>query len=180
MIRTRRLLLRLPEHDDVPEVVRFYTENREHLEPWSPAASAAFFTEPYWHDQVETRHAEFQDGLGARFFVFPIERPRRVIGNLSLTQIQRGPSQTCNLGYSLAADEQGQGYMLEAVEGAVRYAFEELRLHRVAASYMPHNQRSARVLSRAGFLIEGYATAYLMINGRWEDHVNTAIVNPRS
>jgi ribosomal-protein-alanine N-acetyltransferase len=112
--------------------------------------------------------------------VFPIARPERVVGNLSLTQIQRGPAQTCNLGYALAAEEQGQGYMLEAVQGAVHYAFEELRLHRVEASYMPHNHRSARVLSRAGFQVEGHSTAYLMINGRWEDHVNTAIVNPRS
>ena len=180
MIRTGRLILRLPEHEDVPEIVRFYTENRDHLEPWSPVASATFYTEGYWHDQVEIRRSEFQEGLGARLFIFPIDRPRRVVGNLSLTQILRGPAQTCNLGYSLAAEAQGLGYMLEAVEAAVRYAFEELGLHRIEASYMPHNHRSARVLSQAGFRIEGYATAYLLINGRWEDHVNTAIVNPHS
>ena len=159
------------------EILRFYEENREHLDAWSPAWPAAFFTEDFWHDQVEQREQEFRAGLGARLFVFPRDRPERLIGNLSLTQVARGALQQCVLGYALAAEEQGHGYMLEAVRGAVRYAFDELELHRVAASHMPHNHRSARLLKAAGFVTEGYARAYLLINGRWEDHVNTAIVN---
>jgi ribosomal-protein-alanine N-acetyltransferase len=43
---------------------------------------------------------------------------------------------------------------------------------------MPSNERSAAVLKRCGFKVEGHATAYLLINGRWEDHVLTAITNP--
>ena len=77
----------------------------------------------------------------------------------------------------MAADAQGKGYMLEAVRGAVRFAFQDLRLHRVMANYVPRNRRSARVLRQAGFEIEGYARAYLCLNGRWEDHVLTAITN---
>jgi ribosomal-protein-alanine N-acetyltransferase len=159
-------------------VVRFYKENREHLEPWSPGWPANFFTEDFWHDQVDQREQELRAGLGARMFVFKLSEPARVIGNVSLTQVVRGPLQQCVLGYALAADKQGHGYMLEAVQGAVRYAFDDLRLHRVEASHMPRNQRSATLLAKAGFVTEGHARAYLLINGRWEDHVNTAIVNP--
>jgi ribosomal-protein-alanine N-acetyltransferase len=103
---------------------------------------------------------------------------RRVIGNLSLTQITRGPAHHCVMGYSLAEGLQGKGYMLEAVRGAVGYAFGELGLHRIAAGYMPHNRRSATVLRRAGFTVEGYARDYLRIDGQWEDHILTGIVNP--
>lgn len=180
MIRTERLVLRLPEAADVPEVLRFYTENREHLEPWSPAAPPGFYTENYWLEQVALRRREYADGLGARLFVFPQDRPQRVAGNLSLTQVHRGALQACDLGYSLDAGEQGRGYMVEAVRGAVRFAFEEWGLHRVMASYMPHNRRSAAVLRRAGFQVEGYSREFLLIAGRWEDHINTAIVNPAS
>jgi ribosomal-protein-alanine N-acetyltransferase len=67
--------------------------------------------------------------------------------------------------------------MLEAVRGAVAYAFGSLGLHRVTANYMPRNRRSGSVLRRAGFVVEGYARDYLLINGRWEDHMLTAIVN---
>jgi len=168
----------LPTAEDVPEVVRFYMDNREHLEPWSPAWPANFFSEEFWRDQVEQREQELRAGLGARLFVFKLSEPARVIGNVSLTQVVRGPLQQCVLGYALAAEEQGHGYMLEAVKGAVRYAFDELRLHRVEASHMPRNQRSARLLERAGFTTEGRSPAYLLINGRWEDHVHAALLNP--
>ncbi len=170
-------MVRLPEHEDVPELVRFYTDNREHLEPWSPVSPPQFLTEQYWHEQVDGRRREYEEGGGARLFIFRLDRPRRAIGNLSLTHIVRGPLQSCTLGYSLAAEEQGRGYMVEAVRAAVRYAFEELRLHRVAASYMPHNRRSGRVLQQAGFRVEGYSNCFLRINGRWEGHVHTAIVD---
>ena len=43
---------------------------------------------------------------------------------------------------------------------------------------MPHNRRSAAVLRRTGFIVEGCARDCLLINGRWEDHVLTAITNP--
>ncbi len=60
----------------------------------------------------------------------------------------------------------------------IRYAFEDLRLHRIMANYVPHNQRSAHLLRRLGFVQEGYAKEYLKIAGRWQDHVLTALTNP--
>jgi [ribosomal protein S5]-alanine N-acetyltransferase len=177
LVQSERLLLRLPEDGDVPRVVRYYRDNREHLQPWSPRFSAEIFEPNYWLDQVAERQAELEAGLGARAFIFRKDDPATVIGNLSLNQVQRGPAQYCLMGYSLAAAAQGQGYMVEAVCAAVGYAFRVLSLHRVMANYMPHNVRSAAVLRRAGFTVEGYARDYILINGRWEDHVLTAMVN---
>jgi [ribosomal protein S5]-alanine N-acetyltransferase len=162
LVQSERLLLRLPEDGDVAEMVRYYRDNREHLQPWSPRFSAEIFEPKYWTDQVSERRAELEAGLGARAFIFRKDDPASVIGNISLNQVQRGPAQYCLLGYSLAAG----------------FAFGVLRLHRVMANYMPHNVRSAAVLRRAGFTVEGYARDYIRINGRWEDHVLTAIVNP--
>ena len=62
------------------------------------------------------------------------------------------------LGYNLAFDEQGKGYMTEAVAGAVAFAFGTWRLHRVSANYMPRNTKSGAVLERCGFRVEGHAT----------------------
>jgi ribosomal-protein-alanine N-acetyltransferase len=178
LVRSERLQLRLPEDGDVPQVVRYYRENRDHLQPWSPRFSEDTFKPEYWFNQVTERRAELEAGLGARMFIFAGEDPRAVIGNLSLNQIQRGPVQYCVMGYSLAVEAQGRGYMVEAVRAAVGFAFGDLRLHRVMANYMPHNVRSAAVLRRAGFTIEGYAREYILIDGRWEDHILTSIVNP--
>ena len=162
----------------MPEIVRFYRDNRDHLQPWSPRFSPDIFRPDYWRDQVAERRAELEAGLGARAFIFLRDDPATVIGNISLNQVQRGPAQYCLMGYSLAAAAQGHGYMVEAVRAAVGYAFEGLRLHRVMANYLPHNVRSAAVLRRAGFTIEGYARDYILINGRWADHILTATVNP--
>jgi ribosomal-protein-alanine N-acetyltransferase len=47
------------------------------------------------------------------------------------------------------------------------------------ANYLPQNERSARVLKGLGFVVEGYAKDYLYIDGRWQDHVLTALTNER-
>lgn len=178
LVQTERLLLWLAGEEDAPEIARFYTANREHLQPWSPILRPPLFTERFWRAEAIRRRAEFDAGREVRCFLSERGDPRRVIGNVSLTQITHGAFQACTLGYALASDAQGRGYMLEAVRGSVDYAFEQLRLHRVMANYVPRNTRSAAVLRRAGFRVEGYAHMYLLINGCWEDHVMTAITNP--
>ncbi len=178
MIETKRLVIRLAQDEDVREIIRYYGENREHLQPFSPTYPPDFLGEATWLEQVRVRLPEFAAGDGFRGFLFARDSPSRIIGNLNITAVHRGAFQSCALGYNLAAGEQGEGYMTEAVRGAVAFAFETWKLHRVAASYMPRNTRSAAVLDRCGFKIEGHAPAYLMIGGRWEDHVLTAIINP--
>ena len=45
------------------------------------------------------------------------------------------------------------------------------------ANYVPSNRKSASVLARLGFTIEGYAREYLFIDGAWRDHVLTSLTN---
>jgi len=178
LIETERLVIRLAETADLPEVIRYYRENRDHLQPFSPVFASDFLDEALWLDQVRDRAQEMAAGAGFRAFLFARATPSWIIGNLNLTQVHRGAFQSCVLGYNLAAGEQGKGYMTEAVRAAVAFAFDTWKLHRVAANYMPRNTRSAAVLERCGFKIDGRAPAYLLINGRWEDHVLTSITNP--
>lgn len=95
-----------------------------------------------------------------------------------LRLIGRGPFQACYLGFGLDAEFVGQGLMQEALEAVLHYAFVRLGLHRIMANYLPENGRSERILARMGFQKEGYAVAYLHINGAWRDHVLTARINP--
>jgi ribosomal-protein-alanine N-acetyltransferase len=178
MIETARLLIRLPKPGDVPEIIHYYSTNRSHLQPYSPTFGPDFLDEAAWLEQVRKRELEFQAGESFRAFLFARPEDRRIVGNINLTQVHRGAFHSCGLGYNLAASEQGKGYMTEAVGAVVRFAFTEWRLHRVAADYLPRNVRSGAVLERCGFKVEGRAPAYLLIDGRWEDHVLTAITNP--
>jgi [ribosomal protein S5]-alanine N-acetyltransferase len=178
LIETGRLTIRLAQAADVPEIIRFYRDNRAHLQPFSPTFGPDFLHEATWLEQVRVRLHEYSTGESFRGFLLERSAPQTIIGNLNLTQVQRGFAQSCLLGYNLAEKQQGKGYMTEAVKGAVAFAFGEWGLHRVGAGYMPSNVRSGAVLERCGFQVEGRATAYLLINGRWEDHVLTAITNP--
>jgi len=52
----------------------------------------------------------------------------------------------------------------------IPFAFGPLGLHRLEAACLPNNDASANLLLKAGFSEEGYAKAYLKINGDWRDH----------
>ncbi len=66
--------------------------------------------------------------------------------------------------------------MHEAVLLVVQFGFETLRLHRIEAACIPDNQRSIRVLEKAGFRREGLSRSYLRINGVWRDHLLYALI----
>jgi ribosomal-protein-alanine N-acetyltransferase len=178
LIETKRLTVRLPQIADIKEIVAYYRENRAHLQPFSPTFAPDFLDEATWLEQVRARLREYARGESFRGFLYARSAPEEIVGNLNLTQVHRGAFQSCVLGYNLARAEQGKGYMTEAVAGALAFVFGTWKLHRVAASYMPGNAKSAAVLRRCGFQLEGRASAYLLIDGRWEDHVLTAVLNP--
>ena len=94
-----------------------------------------------------------------------------IIGRATLAPINRGALQSATLGYWLNEDDVGRGHATAAVAELCRIAFEELGLHRVEAGTLPSNARSQAVLARNGFTRFGLAPRYLMIAGRWQDHV---------
>lgn len=177
-LRTERLRVRLANEDDVPAVVRYYTENREFLHPFEPLRPESFFEDRFWRVQVRQNAADLQADRALRLFVFPEGDPDTVIGTVNYTAILRGVAQSCTLGYSLSEAAQGNGYMYEALEASLRHVFEKLNLHRVSANFMPRNRRSGRLLERLDFVVEGFARDYLLIAGVWEDHVLTSLTNP--
>lgn len=82
-------------------------------------------------------------------------------------------------GYWGYARTRGRGLMTEALREAVRFAFDELGLHRVEANIQPQNVRSIALARRAGFVKGGFSPSYLFIGGAWRDHERWAIVDDR-
>jgi ribosomal-protein-alanine N-acetyltransferase len=127
-----------------------------------------------WEDSIPVILHQFRQGTSVRFGLF---KDDHLIGVANLTDIKGSPMHGALLGYTLSEVHQGQGYMREALESILDYAFEFRNLHRICANHMPRNERSGKLLRRLGFVVEGYARDYLLINGRWEDHVLTAKLN---
>jgi ribosomal-protein-alanine N-acetyltransferase len=156
----------------------FQLSNLAHLAPWSPQRPDDYYTPEQVRLRLEQQATAFETGNAVHFAMLdPVSG--KMIGTCNFTGIIRGAFQACFLGYALAESHQGRGLMHEALETGIGYMFDELKLHRIMANYLPENARSARVLERLGFEREGFAKAYLNIAGKWQDHVLTALVNAK-
>ena len=179
IIKTKRLVLTLPPVEAAPRMLAYVQENQEHFAPWSAPEPPGYYTEAFWRERLESARTEFTRGQSMKLVFFERGRPEgAVIGDCNFTNIVRGAFQACFLGYKLDRHRVGQGLMQEALTGAIAYVFDELKLHRIMANYLPINERSGRLLRRLGFVVEGYARDYVFIAGDWRDHVLTALVNP--
>ncbi|MBZ4419694.1 GNAT family N-acetyltransferase [Myxococcus sp. RHSTA-1-4] len=181
LLTTERLHLALLPPDAAWRVLEYHEANRDHFGPVSPERPANFFSVTYWRTRLAQDREDFRHDVSLRLLLLPRERPlgsAPVIGNLSLTNIRRGPLQSADLGYALDHRYEGRGLMTEALRAVCDYAFGVMRLHRLHANHLPENLKSAAVLKRLGFTVEGYARSFLLIDGRWRDHVLTARVAP--
>jgi ribosomal-protein-alanine N-acetyltransferase len=99
-----------------------------------------------------------------------------IVGSINLSQIYGGGFRNAYLGYFVGEPFAGLGYLTEALQLMLRYAFEDLQLHRLEANIQPGNVASLALVKRAGFAREGYSRRYLKIGGRWRDHEHWAIL----
>jgi [ribosomal protein S5]-alanine N-acetyltransferase len=178
-LETSRLLITMPAPERAPLLVAYFSDNRRHLERWSPPRPPGFYTTEFWRWRLEQNRSEYLEDSSLRLSLLERGNPSGpVVGQMSFTELVRGPLQSCAVGYNLDHRHLGKGFMTEALEAAIRFVFERLGLHRIAANYMPVNSRSAALLRRLDFVIEGYAREYLFIDGAWRDHVLSARLNP--
>jgi ribosomal-protein-alanine N-acetyltransferase len=172
----RRVLLRPLTAADFPAWREVRRRNDEWLTKWEPTRL------PGSPDVVEDREAfsvrcsarqrERQLGAGYGFGVFA---EGELAGEINLTSVQRGPFQSAYVGYWIDEAKAGSGYTPEALVVLARFAFQELRLHRIQIAIIPRNRASRRVVEKLKIREEGVALRYLEINGAWEDHVRYAI-----
>ncbi len=150
--------------------------NREWLSPWEPQAQPAqpdvVENRLAFANRCSTRAREREIDIGYGFGVFA---DGHLIGEMNLSNVQRGPFQTAHVGYWIDERFAGHEYAPEALVVMLDYAFEILGLHRVQINIIPRNHASRRVVEKLGLRNEGVALRYLEINGRWEDHVRYAI-----
>jgi [ribosomal protein S5]-alanine N-acetyltransferase len=172
----RRVLLRPLSVADFSQWQEVRRRNVDWLTKWEPARVAG---QP---DVVEDRDAfavrcsarqrERQLGTGYGFGIF-VEGD--FVGEINLSSVQRGPFQNSYVGYWIDEKYAGSGYVPEALVIVARYAFDELRLHRIQVAIIPRNAASRRVVEKLDLRNEGVASRYLEINGVWEDHVRYAL-----
>lgn len=77
----------------------------------------------------------------------------KLIGTVILSHFRK--QSLTVLGYDLARADWGKGYMAEALQSVIRYAWETMELLRIEAYVRPENAASSRLLQKCGFELEG-------------------------
>jgi ribosomal-protein-alanine N-acetyltransferase len=148
---------------------------RSWLTVWEPRlAGAAPLAEDRtsFTSRCNGRLRERQLGYG---FAYGIFEDRQFRGEITLSNLQRGPVQGGVIGYWIDRAAAGRGLMPESVAVLLAAAFDDLRLHRVEVNIIPRNTASRRVAEKLGLRLEGTSVGFLAIDGVWEDHLRFAI-----
>ena len=154
--------------------------NQAWLEPWEGAPEAQQrltwadrHSAPVFAALLRTLRREARAG---RAYPFAITYEGRLVGQVSVSSVVRGASDSGSVGYWVDQRVAGRGVVPTAVALAVDHVFERGGLHRVEAAVRPENAASLRVVEKLGFRREGRYERYLFIDGAWRDHLAFALV----
>ncbi|MBT3628493.1 MAG: GNAT family N-acetyltransferase [Rhodospirillaceae bacterium] len=167
--------VRPPELRDWQDWAELRTASRDFLVPWEPAWASDAHSRAAYRRRLRRQQRDASDDICYSYFLTRLA-DNALMGGITLSNIQRGVAQTCNVGYWIGEPYARSGYMTEGLKCALRYCFGSLGLHRVEAACMPNNSASQALLQRCGFRREGYARKFLKINGVWRDHLLFAVI----
>ena len=175
-LRSNRLLLRPLRPTDFPAWQEVRRRCADWLLVWEPKRPAGAVdtaeSRRAFDNRCEARDRERSNGASFGFGIFC---DGRFVGECNINNVQRGAMQSAYVGYWIDEQCAGLGLMPEAVVAVMRFAFEEIGLHRLQVSIVPRNTPSHRVAEKLELRSEGVAERYLEINGVWEDHVRYGI-----
>lgn len=168
--------LKILTPEDAEAMLDYYIRNKDFLQAFEPSREKSFYTIEVQRRILIEGYRQYINGTDLAFGIF---KDNRLIGKIKLSNIIMGVLKSCNIGYSLDKDYEDKGFMKEAVKLVIRYAFNEMGLHRIEASTLLDNVKSQRVLLANGFKELGINKDYLLINGGWRDHKTFYIINDK-
>ena len=162
-----RVGIRRPVAEDCGEFVAQMRESAALHHPWGEYPT----TPEQFAEYLQLRELPDQEG-----FVVCERESGAIAGVININSIVRGFFQSGYLGYYAAARFARRGYMTEGMKLVIRFAFDELNLHRLEANIQPENVASIALVKRCGFRREGFSPRYLQIRGEWRDHERWALL----
>ncbi len=148
-LESERLVLRPFSAKDAPVVQRLAGD---------PAVAETTLNIPHPYEDgmaeswISTHQPDFDAGKGVTFAI-TLRETDEVLGAISLRIEQFSRA---SMGYWIGKPYWGQGYCTEAAKAAIAYAFDDLGLNKIHATYLPRNPASGRVMEKAGMHYEGY------------------------
>ncbi len=170
--------VRPPVSADAEAYVAYLGRNWARFRGAMPTATPATFDPETYRRRFADPGDDGGEPASVSMLLVAHDSPERILGDATFSNIVYGPFRACHLGFKLDREIEGRGLMRRMLEQGLETMFGRYRLHRIMANYRPENLRSAALLKRLGFVEEGFARAYLHLDGAWRDHVLTALVRP--
>jgi ribosomal-protein-alanine N-acetyltransferase len=156
------IILRAWRHSDIPSLIR-YANNRK---IWLNLRDV--FPHPYTRAEAEKWIAICHSNKGLTTH-FAIELQGEAIGGIGCRLLDDVNCKTAEVGYWLGEPFWGRGIATTALKQTTDYAFRIFPLERVQATVFEWNPASARVLEKAGFVLEGRLRRSIFKDGRFGD-----------
>ncbi len=164
-LTSSRVVLRWLEPSDAPALFGIFSDPQA-MRYWS---SSPWTDESAGVEMIENVRQHFEQGTLYQWGVARHDDDT-VIGTCTLAHVDV-QNRRAEIGFVLRSDHWNQGYMTEATRTLLRFAFEELELHRIEADVDPRNEASIRLIERLGFQREGYLRERWLVNDEINDTV---------
>ena len=151
-LRGSRVLVRPYRIEDAEALREAIAESREHLRPWMPWADTHQDISET-HDWIIRQTSNWLLRKELTLGVWEVAEGGRYLGGTGF-HIQDWSIPYLEIGYWLRKSAEGHGYMAEAVQLLVDYAFNSLGAKRLEIRCDALNERSAAVARRLGFVQE--------------------------
>ncbi|ETO94434.1 GNAT family N-acetyltransferase [Legionella oakridgensis] len=132
-----------------------------------------FITAPCSSEEFQTYLTKSQ--LESEQYYIAWDSNQQIIGVFNISGIMHGVFKSAYLGYYASVDHAKKGLMSQALKLVLKEIFTSLDLHRIEANIQPGNSASIHLITRNGFLKEGFSPRYLKINNIWQDHFRFAL-----
>ncbi len=151
-IETERLTVRRYRADDADQMSRVILASKEHLSPFLPWARAEPLPSADRAELLAKFMSDYDDGRDFTMGIFARDTGEYVGGTGLHTRL--GPG-ALEIGYWIAYDQQGKGYITEAVLALTQVAFALAGAERVEIHHVPDNVMSRAVPQRCGYSFDG-------------------------
>jgi RimJ/RimL family protein N-acetyltransferase len=108
-------------------------------------------------------------------FAIALAETNQLIGDCAVHTLSAEP-RIVEIGFTLAEEEQGNGYASEAVRALLNYVFNDLRKHKAIAFTDVRNEKSITLLERVGMRREGHFLENYMSKGQWVDEYQYSLL----
>lgn len=171
MIEGKKVNLRALEKDDIKKAIKWINDP-EVIRYLSMVFPISMAEEEKWFDD----YLKSKDDK-----IFAIDtKDGKYTGNIGLHKMD-WINRKVMLGIMIGEKEYwNKGYGTDALKTTVKFAFEELNMHKVYLSVMDLNERAVRTYEKCGFVKEGISRDDFYKNGKYHSMIWMSVLNEKN